>query len=49
MLSPFFYFPLKVVMVFSAPAVPNDFMISEASSSLSGSFSFSVSSQSPST
>jgi hypothetical protein len=34
------YFPLKAVIVFSKPAVPNDFMISEASSNRSGSASF---------
>jgi hypothetical protein len=34
------YFPLKAVIVFSKPAVPNDFMISEANSNRSGSASF---------
>jgi len=43
------YFPLKAVIVFSKPAVPKDFMISEASSNRSGSFAFSSSFQSPRT
>lgn len=45
----FFYFPLKVFMVFSNPAVPKDLIISEATSRRSGSFVFSSSSHSPST
>ena len=45
----FHYFPLNVVIVFSSPAVPKERMISEASSSLSGSFAFSLSSHSPNT
>lgn len=45
----FFYLPLNVVMVFSRPAVPNDFIISDAVSRRSGSAVFSASSQSPRT
>jgi hypothetical protein len=35
-----FYFPLNVVIVFSNPAVPKDFMISDANSNRSGSAVF---------